>query len=226
MIIDETRITAGVFQQELKNRFRCVVTIDGKDELCYVPSSCRLSNFIDLNGESVLLTPSINSVTLPLTLFATAEKRKATILNLSIANEAVFEALKGRRFSFLGKRKSIRREVLLNGYKADIYIEDTRTAMEIKTIISSEKNALFPSVKSKRRLRQLEHINRLLQEGYKVCYTFVSLSPNVRSIELDRTSAFYPAFLACVNKGMSYYGCSLEYRNGEIGIASAIEVKI
>lgn len=139
MIIDETRITAGIFQQELKNRFRCVVTIDGKDELCYVPSSCRLSNFIDLNGESVLLTPSINSVTLPLTLFATAEKRKATILNLSIANEAVFEALKGRRFSFLGKRKSIRREVLLNGYKADIYIEDTRTAMEIKTIISSEK---------------------------------------------------------------------------------------
>ncbi|NLC73360.1 MAG: DNA/RNA nuclease SfsA [Ruminococcaceae bacterium] len=226
MNIDEAQLIKGIFQHELKNRFRCIVRINGKDELCYVPSSCRLSNFIDLEGKAVLLTPSINSITLPLTLLATAEGRKATILNLSVANEVVFEALNGRRFSFLGKRTSARREVLINGYKADVYIEDTHTAMEIKTIISSQKNALFPSVKSERSLRQLERIKLLLEEGYNVCYTFVSLSPRVRSIELDRASAFYPAFLACVKKGMSYYGCSLEYRKGEIGIAASIEVII
>ena len=226
MIIDESQITTGVFKQELKNRFRCVVTIDGKDELCYVPSSCRLSNFIELDGKHVLLTPSINSVALPLTLLATAENGKVTILNLSIANEALFEALKGRRFSFLGKRQSVRREVLLNGYKADIYIEDTRTAIEIKTIISSRKSALFPSVVSKRSLRQLEHIKELLEDGYKVCYTFVSLSPNVKRIELDRTSPFYSAFLRCVREGMSFYGCSLKYQDGTIRISSTIEVII
>ena len=44
----------GIFKKELKNRFLCLVEIDGEDTLCYIPSSCRLSNFIDLTGKEVL----------------------------------------------------------------------------------------------------------------------------------------------------------------------------
>ena len=47
----------GTFQMEIKNRFLCSVNIDGKDETCYIPSSCRLSNFIDMTGRTVLLKP-------------------------------------------------------------------------------------------------------------------------------------------------------------------------
>lgn len=45
----------GIFIQELKNRFLCEVEIDGESTVCYVPSSCHLSNFLDLKGKSVLL---------------------------------------------------------------------------------------------------------------------------------------------------------------------------
>lgn len=45
----------GIFKQELKNRFLCEVEIDGESTVCYVPSSCHLSNFLDLQGKSVLL---------------------------------------------------------------------------------------------------------------------------------------------------------------------------
>lgn len=48
----------GVFVKELKNRFLCEVEIDGKAEECYVPSSCHLSNFLQLKGKRVLLVPT------------------------------------------------------------------------------------------------------------------------------------------------------------------------
>lgn len=41
----------GTFQAEIKNRFLCSVNIGGKDAVCYIPSSCRLSNFIDMTVE-------------------------------------------------------------------------------------------------------------------------------------------------------------------------------
>ena len=226
MNIDETLFVPGVFQRELKNRFRCVVRLADVDEVCYVSSSCKLENLIDLSGKDVLLTPSAESTMLPHTLFAVKQGRKTTILNLSVANAVIFEQLRKRRFSFLGKRKSTRREVLLGGYKADIFIDDTHTAIEIKTIITSKKQAIFPSVRSERSLGQLEHIKNLLLNGYRVCYMFVSLSPDVKGISLDRTTPFYSAFIDCVNSGMSYYGCTLKMHNGEITIASSLNVEI
>ena len=32
----------GIFKKELKNRFLCEVQIDGKDVVCYVPSSFNI----------------------------------------------------------------------------------------------------------------------------------------------------------------------------------------
>lgn len=226
MNIDEAQLIKGIFQQELKNRFRCIVRIDGKDEPCYVPSSCRLSNFIELSGSEVLLTPSIGSTSLPYTLFAVKQGRKMTLLNLTTANAIVFEELKSRRFSFLGKRKKARREVALPQYKADIFIEDTNTAIEIKTIIFSGKEATFPSVKSARSVCQLERIKALLLQGYNVCYMFVVLSPEVKSIKLDRTNPFYSAFIDCVNSGMRYHGCSLKLHGDKITVAATLKIEL
>ncbi len=53
----DSALKIGVFKEELKNRFRCVVTIDDVDTICYIPSSSRLSNFIDLSNRVVMLRP-------------------------------------------------------------------------------------------------------------------------------------------------------------------------
>lgn len=47
---DPEYITA-TFIKELKNRFLCEVEIDGERVVCYVPSSCHLSNFFKLEGK-------------------------------------------------------------------------------------------------------------------------------------------------------------------------------
>ena len=51
----ESQIIYGTFKEETKNRFLCQVTIDNEDVECYIPSSCRLGNFIDMKGRTVLL---------------------------------------------------------------------------------------------------------------------------------------------------------------------------
>lgn len=49
----ESQMIYGTFKEETKNRFLCQVTIDSKDVECYIPSSCRLGNFIDMKGRTV-----------------------------------------------------------------------------------------------------------------------------------------------------------------------------
>ena len=57
----ESQMIYGTFKEETKNRFLCQVTIDSKDVECYIPSSCRLGNFIDMKGRTVLLKGTVKS---------------------------------------------------------------------------------------------------------------------------------------------------------------------
>jgi DNA-binding sugar fermentation-stimulating protein len=80
----------GKFIRELKNRFLCEVKIDGKVEECYVPSSCHLSNFLQLKGKRVLLIPTQGKN--PRTryaLYAAPYRRNYIILNTSLSNVAI-----------------------------------------------------------------------------------------------------------------------------------------
>lgn len=52
MIDSNTNIVTGTFVKELKNRFLCEVVISGIPTECYVPSSCHLSNFLELAWEA------------------------------------------------------------------------------------------------------------------------------------------------------------------------------
>ena len=97
-----SKFIEGIFIKELKNRFLCEVLIDGVSTVCYVPSSCHLGNFLDLQSKKVLLvrTQTPKSRT-QYALFAIPYKRSQIILNTSMANFAVVNSLRGRRFSYL-----------------------------------------------------------------------------------------------------------------------------
>ena len=106
----EEYITHGIFRCEIKNRFRCIVEVDGQEELCYVASSCRLPQFIYLEGKEVLLLPKGESASkTQYTLYAVKKGNGYILLNLSMANNTLQEQLHRRIFSFLGKRQNILR---------------------------------------------------------------------------------------------------------------------
>ena len=121
----------------------------------------------------------------------------------------IASSIRSRRFAFLGKRERIRREISIDGYKCDLYIEDTDTIIEIKTI-SLEKDGHFPTAHSIRSNKQLEELERLLDSGHKVCYLFVALCPKTKRLHLDFDNQYTSLFNSCIEKGMRYYGCGLK----------------
>ena len=93
----------GIFKEELKNRFLCLVEVDGEDTLCYIPSSCRLSNFVSMAGKTVLLSPvAATDARTKYSVEALAVGHEFVLLNMSKANKVVIDNIHSRRFAILG----------------------------------------------------------------------------------------------------------------------------
>lgn len=206
----------GIFITEIKNRFLCLVHINGEDVVCYIPSSCRLSNFIDLTNRTVLLKPVLTpNARTKFSVYALKYGRNYILLNLSQANRVIEEQIYRRYFSFLGKRKTVFREVKIQEYKSDLYIKDTNTLIEIKSLLCFEKCGIFPTVYSERAISQLKKILVLLNEGYKVCYMLISLNPQVKEVVINHNiDDYYNLFCQCVDRGMEFRGFSVHLREG------------
>ena len=211
--ISHSDFVVGIFKKELKNRFLCEVNINGEDVVCYVPSSCHLSNFLKLEGKEVLLIPTATAKSrTKYALFAVPYKKNYIILNTSMANRAVEGSINSKRFSYLGKRNSVIKEFTIEGYKADLFLPLSNTVVEVKSVISLNENANFPTVYSERTLSQLKMLLELLKKGYKVCFIIVSLHPYVKNIQIDINSEFYNELVKCLKAGMSIkaYTCRLK----------------
>ena len=97
----------GIFQYEIKNRFRAMVKIDNEDSICYVQSSSKLSNYVSLKNEVVYLRRIEKPKSIEYYVFAKKVKNNYIILCPTIANSIVVSEIKRRLFSFIGKRKNI-----------------------------------------------------------------------------------------------------------------------
>lgn len=221
-----SKFIEGIFVKELKNRFLCEVLIDGISTVCYVTSSCHLSNFLRLEGKQVLLVPTQSPKSrTKYSLFAVSYRNSYILLNTSMANRAIETNIHKRRFSFLGKRATIIKEHTIYQYKTDLYLQNTDTLVEVKSIISTNQTAVFPTVYSERSLKQLKQLQELMQQGHKVCFFIVSLCPTVKEICIDKNSEFYEAFIKCIQLGMHVSAYACRFNHDKIEISKIIPVK-
>lgn len=217
----------GIFRQELKNRFLCEVDIDGERTVCYVPSSCHLSNFLNLQDKSVILVPTQSKkARTKYALFAVPYKRNYIVLNTSMANRAVENSIKSRTFSPLGKRKSICKEHYVEGYKSDLFIKDTNTIIEIKSVLSTNDCALFPTVFSDRSINQLKKLQELLAQGYHVHYIIVSLNPYVKSIAILNNTNFSDLLNDCIKQGMTIAAYTCRIKENDLFINHRVTIEV
>lgn len=216
----------GTFRTEIKNRFLCNVNIAGEEVTCYIPSSCRLSNFIDMTGRMVLLRPiETPNARTPYAVYAVKYRKNFILLNLAQANRIIAAQIHRRYFSFLGMRKNVQREYKIGNYKTDLFIHDTNTLIEIKSTLSFSRKSIFPTVYSERAVKQLKEISRLLDEGYRACYILVSLNPSVKEIVINaEVKDYYNIFMECIEKGMTY--CAFSVRLRELAPELYAKIKV
>lgn len=214
---------SGVFVKELKNRFLCEVKIDGKVEECYVPSSCHLSNFLQLKGKRVVLIPTQGkNPRTKYALYAAPYRRNYINLNTSLSNVAIEKGIHNRRFSYLGKRSNVQKEHSVEGYMANLYIPQTKTIVEIKSVLSENDEAVFPTVFSERTQNQLKSIQEMLEKGYKVVFIIVSLNPYIKKLTIDKSTEFYSELTQCIEKGMEIRAYTSHLENYEIEIKKQV----
>lgn len=216
----------GTFLKEQKTRFLCDVLVEDKEVECYIPASCKLGRLVDLTGKEVILQPVENKKSrTDYSVYAARLGRYYVLLNLAEANRVVENQLHRRYFSFLGRRQNVYREKIIEGYKTDLYVEDTNTLIEVKTLLSFDKEGSFPSMASNRAEQQLKKISDLLDQGYKVCYIIMSLNPKVKSIYMNEAFDRYcKLFHECLDKGMECRGFSIRLRNMVPDISGTVEI--
>lgn len=220
----------GTFVREEKNRFLCTVNVEGIDEECYIPSSCRLGNFLELAGKKVLLRENSNkNARTHLAVYALKYKRNYIVLRTAEANDIVLNSIRSRRFAYLGNRSICEKEYTIEGYKADLYLPETRTVIEIKSIITTGAEAIFPTVYSERALEQFAKIKTLLEKGYRVVYIYISMNPYVKKVSLakdKKLNRYGELFRQCVEMGMIYKAFTAELINGSSVIKKEIGVDV
>lgn len=218
----------GLFVRELSSRFLAEIEIDGKLEICYVPSSCKLGKLMDLSGRETLLLPvKKKNARTKYSVFAVKDGANYILLNLGKCNAILEKELHRRYFSFLGKKTKFLREANIAGYKTDLFIKDTNTIVEIKSVLSNDKKAMFPSVHSRRALLQLDKISKLLDRGYSVCYVFASVNPKTKVLYIDEANFEYcKLFRECVSKGMKCCAVSIGITDDKAEILAKLKVEL
>lgn len=157
-------------------------------------------------------------------LYAVPYKRSYIVLNTSMANRAVEASLQKRQFSFLGKRNHVLAEHRINKYKTDLYIEDTKTIIEVKSVISIEEIAKFPTVFSERSLVQLAKLKEFLADGHKVHYCIVSLNPYVKGIQILKDTIFQQMLQDCLSNGMTISGHTCRIKAGKVQLEKILPI--
>jgi len=195
----------GIFVEECKNRFLCMVEVDGTTEMCYVASSANLKNFLNLSGKTVLLSENKGKQTRTrYTLFAVKLRSQYALLNLNMINSfldagAVYLLGKQQIAQIAEREKRITAE-----YKCDLfYGGNNPVVVEAKAVLSDCALVHFPSVQCYRNEKQLKALEQILDSGLDVYYCLVVISPTIKDIELRKNAAFLDALSRCIRAGMT-----------------------
>lgn len=209
-----TPIITGIFLSESKHRFLCIVLIGLKEVECFIPCSSHLEHFIDLVGRKVLLTPNKQpNARTPYAVLAVKYNRHNILLNTSLANKAIYHYFSYNKAKLYYDDCLITCEKLICGYKSDLFIEgqSKKEIVEVKSIISVNPTASFPTIYSGRAIKQLEQFLKL-PNYFEIQYCLISLSPYIKEVYINKDQTeYYELFYRCLNRGMKCkaYFCSL-----------------
>jgi len=205
----------GKFVREKENRFLCLVDISNKQEECYVSSSSKLKNYINLNKKTVLLVPNKGKrLRTKYTLQAAKVNNVWMLLNLNYVNDLMQEFLLKK----YGK-DTLYREHYVKDYKTDFYVSKKKLIIEAKGILANKNEAVYPLVSCGRTQRQLKEMLVLLKQGYKVEYCFIIMNPHINNIRLnDKEKDAKLVFKKCIAAGMKIKYFKTKFYNGKCSL--------
>lgn len=206
-------LKAGIYVREGKYRFGCEVETGEGVENCYVASSAKLEQFLELKNRQVKLIKNLKDSKNKYTLWSVKYELGDIILELNRINLIIERLIKNENLldNYYDK---ITRERTVENLKSDLLLENGQHTeiVEIKTVISLNPTALFPNLKTDRAVEQLKKIEVLLRKGYIVRYIIVALSPYIKKIRVNSEYKEYEKYYnRCIKLGMKELKIKLMY---------------
>ena len=201
---------AGRFLCEGKTRFVAWVDVEGCRRKCYVPMSTKVSRYFNPVGCDVRMVYHGKR------LWVDQIKCGRSWMWV---NAAKAEDLMHKHLAKMGAKVEL--ECLVAGYRFDLFCGGV--GYEVKSILTTEQEILYPNAKSERREGQLCRILKLLRKGHKIELAFISLSPLLRKINIDLESSLGRKLRVAIAKGLKVSGWCV--RNREQLRALRVEFK-
>jgi len=201
-------LVKGIFIEEAKGRFLCTVNIDGRQELCYVSSSSKLSHFIYLKGREVLLTENKGSnIRTKYTLYAVKTEEGYALLNLTYINEILLCEFNKAGSLYSNGGKIYPEKKINDTLKVDFFIEGKKDIIiEAKGILTEEQTAKFPAMRVLRAERQLLQFEKFLNKEIDIHYYLILMNAAIKAIQIDVDyKEFKQPFKRCIKNGMQLY---------------------
>lgn len=205
-------------------RFKCLINIDDKEELCYVASSSNLNHYLQMEGKEILVTEIESSNSdLRYRAFAVKIGNEWIIIDLHLLNRAVKEKLECNGFV-------VETEKYIDEYRADLVISRDNKALiyEVKSVLCLSEKACFPMNAGKRCEEQLVKLKEIASAyEYEVRYVFALLSKNIQSIEIvsDKT-CYKELFSECCKNGMNIECLRISFENNEVIVNEENNIRI
>lgn len=158
------------------NRFNYKIVIENEVFDCYVASTSHLSKYLNIANTPCLVIKNKSNHKYPYTLIGIKYLDDFLLANFNM----VSTFFKFKYFPTAQKEKKF-----YNGYKADLFLEEASTIVEIKAIMNSKTNIIqYPDTSSLRKYKQLHQLKDLSRK-YKVDLIFCLLTINNQYIEFS-----------------------------------------
>lgn len=211
----------AIFIKEDSNRFSGLVNLNNELIGCYLPYSCKLGNALNLYGKTVLMLP-INGKRFQYKIVAVIDQDTYYYIDLNKINALFEESI---AFEYLTNYS--RENRITKNYRADFANIDEKKVLELKTVLSVEDSAIYPSVNPVRSIKQMKELLMLKKEGYTVILILILLNRNINQITInDKYVEFSQLFINLLMNQVELHIHEVEYFNNDFSLSVGIKHRI
>jgi sugar fermentation stimulation protein A len=226
------RIPGGIEAEfvERPNRFLLRALMPGGEiQSVHVPDPGRLRELLYPGNRLLVLPSSRGAGKTPYSLLGAGSDSGWVLVNTSLHPEIAGELFK-RGLSSLGPAGEIRREVSSpSGESRFDFLLDGRLWVEVKGCTLLRGNvAMFPDAPTKRGVKHLRELTRMVREGTECAVVFLVFVRNAQCFTVNRETD--PAFAAALEKaaeaGVGIEALSLDFDGERVCCTGSLAVRL
>ena len=219
-------IHSGIFLRR-SNRFVAEVEINGKVELCHVKNTGRCAELL-LHGTNVCINKSgnLNRAT-AYDLVVVYKGGRLVNIDSTAPNKAFLRHLQEK--NFVPEATLIKPEAKHGGSRFDFYVEagERKILIEVKGVtLENDGIALFPDAPTQRGVRHVEHLARVVLDGYEAYVVFIIQMAQIQHFEPNYAmhKEFGAALEKAYNAGVKIHAFDCEVTPNAMKISSSVPV--